>query len=394
MTRDRAPRAVRATTSIVAFLLLGLLVVVSPVSADTASQLKSAQAKLDSLIKDISSATGQLNALQGELNVLAGQLEQTAADIQQTQGQIVDTQQTIVKVSGEIEQRQSILDQRAALAYQNGPAGSLEFFLGATSLADLQDRIEIVNAAAQSDQDLINGMQERKNQLHITQVHLTALEATLRQKQADLQTQQAALNQKFDEQKSLLAKLAGEKAAAEALVHKLTVQRQREIAAARIAAALATAHHGGSSIGGVLLTCPVRGPHAYSDSFGAPRYAGGFHPHAGNDIMAPMGTPIVAPFPGVATADSNGLGGMAVIVRGSAGYVYNAHLSRMGQLGSVSTGTVVGYVGNSGDAQGGPTHDHFEFHPNVIPANPWRSPYGYTVIGDAIDPYPYLNSVC
>ena len=74
--------------------------------------------------------------------------------------------------------------------------------------------------------------------------------------------------------------------------------------------------------------------------------------------------------------------------------MYNAHLSRMGQLGSVSTGTVVGYVGNSGDAQGGPTHDHFEFHPNVIPANPWRSPYGYTVIGDAIDPYPYLNSVC
>ena len=29
-----------------------------------------------------------------------------------------------------------------------------------------------------------------------------------------------------------------------------------------------------------------------------------------------------------------------------------------------------------------------------MPSNPYRSVYGYTVIGDAIDPYPYLNQVC
>jgi murein DD-endopeptidase MepM/ murein hydrolase activator NlpD len=110
--------------------------------------------------------------------------------------------------------------------------------------------------------------------------------------------------------------------------------------------------------------------------------------------MSPLGTPIVAPFSGSASNATNGLGGLSVIVSGSQGYVYNAHMSKIGQLGSVSAGTVIGYVGNSGDAQGGPTHDHFEWHPNVIPANPWRSPYGYTVIGDAIDPFPYLNQVC
>jgi len=71
------------------------------------------------------------------------------------------------------------------------------------------------------------------------------------------------------------------------------------------------------------------------------------------------------------------------------------HLSGFGTLGSVGAGTVIGYVGNSGDAAGGPTHDHFEWHPRVIPSNPWVSPYGYSVVnGDAIDPYPYLNQVC
>jgi murein DD-endopeptidase MepM/ murein hydrolase activator NlpD len=85
---------------------------------------------------------------------------------------------------------------------------------------------------------------------------------------------------------------------------------------------------------------------------------------------------------------------MTVVVTGSQGWVYNAHLSAYGATGHVSAGTVIGYVGNTGDAQGGPTHDHFEWHPNSIPSNPWRSPYGYTVIGGAVDPYPYLNAVC
>lgn len=128
-----------------------------------------------------------------------------------------------------------------------------------------------------------------------------------------------------------------------------------------------------------LQLCPVQGRGYFSDDFGAPRYAGGFHLHQGNDMFANTGTPVVAPFDGLAVATPNDLGGLAVKVFGSRGYVYNAHLVAYGKLGRVKIGDVIGYVGNTCDARGGASHDHFEWHPNN---------------GAAVDPYPFLKAAC
>ena len=130
---------------------------------------------------------------------------------------------------------------------------------------------------------------------------------------------------------------------------------------------------------GPLFVCPVDPPRSYSDDWAAPRYAGGFHLHQGNDVFALEGTPVRAPFDGTAVDTSNTLGGNAVSVYGAEGYVYNAHLVSFGHLGAVTAGTIIGYVGNTGDADASPPHDHFEWHP----AN-----------GAAVDPFPYLNAVC
>jgi murein DD-endopeptidase MepM/ murein hydrolase activator NlpD len=126
----------------------------------------------------------------------------------------------------------------------------------------------------------------------------------------------------------------------------------------------------------IFEVCPVDRPRHYVDTFGAPR-AG--HRHQGNDIMAPHGTPIRAPFDGRTKKSISGPGGLGVYVYGKRGFVFNAHLSRFGKLGKVKAGDIVGYVGNSGNASGGSPHDHFEWHPRG---------------GGAVSPYRFLNQTC
>lgn len=109
--------------------------------------------------------------------------------------------------------------------------------------------------------------------------------------------------------------------------------------------------------------CPVGGPVSFTDTWGAPRSGG--HTHQGVDMFAARGTPIVAPVGGTLEQRTGGIGGLAVILWGDDGnYYYGAHLAAYGAVtGWVAAGTIIGYVGDSGNAASTPPHLHFEIHP-------------------------------
>ena len=381
----------RTVLALIAAVVLGVLLV-APVRADTRGQLKAAEGKVRALIARIAQENRAVGTLEAQANALAQQVDKIQTQLSQTQARIVDLEQGMRLASDQLTATQGQLNQRAWVAYEQGPGSSLEFLLGSTSLSDLTDRLEIMNHVAQTDADLIAQINDQRNLLQQRQVILQQEETHLQGIKTDLNQKQQALGQKLAAAQAVVDRLNADKASALRQVKRLQAQLRRELAA--LLGAASRGNHGGPKIPGVLLVCPVDQPHAYADDFGAPRYSGGYHPHGGNDIVAPRGTPIRAPFDGLAMATPGGLGGEAVTVYGDVGYVYNAHLSAYGQLGQVKMGTVVGYVGDSGDAQGGINHDHFELHPKVIPPHPWVSPYGFSVIRGAIDPYPYLNSVC
>jgi murein DD-endopeptidase MepM/ murein hydrolase activator NlpD len=137
----------------------------------------------------------------------------------------------------------------------------------------------------------------------------------------------------------------------------------------------------------VLLTAkgfvfPVYGKHDYTDTFGAPRADTGFH--AGNDIFAAAGTPLVAVCDGslnrVGTLPISGNRLWVKCAKTGDSFFY-AHLSafatntRSGLL--VKAGQVIGFLGSTGDAEKTPPHLHFEVHPGGRAA---------------VDPYPFLRA--
>jgi murein DD-endopeptidase MepM/ murein hydrolase activator NlpD len=263
-------------------------------------------------------------------------------------------------------------------------------------MGDLSDRIEFVSVVAEGDAALAQDVSNTRSQLQSELDAQVQLRAQQRDALAKADGARAQIAASFAAQTKLVDYIAAKKARAEKLARRLS-SAYRDWLSHQGGGGYGGGHHGVPMPPGwanVLMACPVNGPRSFTDGFGAPRYTGGFHLHAGNDIMAPRGTPIVAPFDGTAQRGSSTLGGNEVFVYGRYGYAFNAHLNSYSSHsdGIVHTGDVIGYVGDTGDAIG--THDHFEFHPNVMPSNWPASPYGYSVIAGAIDPYPLLVAVC
>jgi murein DD-endopeptidase MepM/ murein hydrolase activator NlpD len=125
------------------------------------------------------------------------------------------------------------------------------------------------------------------------------------------------------------------------------------------------------------MRCPVRSK--FMNDWGFPRSGGRFH--EGTDLFAPNGTPIVAPANGTLKYSMNSLGGLTFSLTTDSGWVvYGAHLSARTPLtGRVAAGTVIGYVGTSGDAVGTPPHLHLGLRP---------------VSGRMTNAYPVMKAAC
>jgi murein DD-endopeptidase MepM/ murein hydrolase activator NlpD len=133
---------------------------------------------------------------------------------------------------------------------------------------------------------------------------------------------------------------------------------------------------------------PVAGLASFGDSYGAFRADVSGNWHHGDDLFAPLGTPVVAVAAGrLNRVGWEPIGGWRLWVRDrSRNEFYYAHLSGYSPLAlrskRVKAGEVLGFVGNTGDAFTTAPHLHFEVHPHELL---------YLHYDGAVDPTRYLE---
>jgi murein DD-endopeptidase MepM/ murein hydrolase activator NlpD len=351
-----APRARRAAVAFVTAFVLACLPTLSLTASagdavkEDQDAIKQTKNELRHAKERVRERRAKIRTLQRHMNALATRISKTQAEIAKTEAHIADLRRKITALQVRAALLQSKLDQRGRAAYMLGGV-SVMYVLTATSAADAASRVSLLSEMNRRDAILAAKIQETTEAIGQAEAEVVRAQNILELTKRRLELDQNKLQEKMAESRRLLA---GFQQRVDEIRYELSQLRP-------------------------LAVCPVGEPYAIADNFGAPRPepGGGFHWHQGDDIMAASGTPIFAPFDGVAAVSHSRLGGLGVYVHGEFGYVYNAHLSRLGTLGPVEAGDVVGYVGSTGHSSG--PHDHFEWHPDN---------------GNAVDPYDFLLLVC
>jgi len=337
----------RSTTlrTLLALIMLAALLGAVPAVAGTKDQLDAAKAELARVQAELDRATARWQAAELALD--------------NTQAEIAFTRDRIGGLESRLDSISARLNRRAAIAFTTGSASTINMLLSSGSFTEFTDRLEFLGSMAQNDADLVIDKRVAQEQLRRERDDLLGLE----ERQAGVAEDLAGIKQAIDGQFGVISDRVAD----------LTAKYRGEQAAAKELAVLGQTPN--ATGGGALQVCPVAGLNSFVDSFGWPRVG---HTHQGIDLISPAGTPVVAAHAGTVSHSSSTSGGIQAYVHGSAGYSFYAHLSGYSSAsGSVSAGTVIGYVGSTGNS--GVNHLHFEWHPGG---------------GAAVNPYQMLLAVC
>jgi murein DD-endopeptidase MepM/ murein hydrolase activator NlpD len=350
-----------------ASLVLLVLSSVLSAQADTRSELEAAQHRQDRMQRLIDQTERSILKLRDEMNVIAARIEEAITEYEHAREEIVEVRDQLRIERAKLQRLQDALNERAASIFMAGVPSEVQVLLDAESVNDMFDRFTFVEAASVRDQEIAERIEAQEAVLEAVEAERQVVLMERRQALASLQKDRAALERKFDEQKRRMRKLDRLRAEAGETLSGLLEKIRVELLA-----------RGGDGVLGPLFVCPVGDPHAYGDTFGILHVHPDWkHIHKGNDIAAPMNTPVYAPFDGRVETGTEQNAGKYVRLWGEDGYVTMLHLSSFAAWGEVEEGDVVGYVGITGNASS--PHVHFEWHPNG---------------GAAVDPYRQLNEVC
>ena len=385
-----AKRILRTVSALLALVIFAMAVVpVSPALAVSQSEIDALEEQRDELKAEREDMQAEIDALKDEQ---AGVLEQKRAldeqnEVYRQELELIEEQvelytRLVDEKAAELEKAMAAEEEQLATYRQhvrameeNGKYTYLSIIFGSKSLSELMSNLDMIGEIMEADKRIYDQYTEARERAEEIKAEYEATLEQLGEKQEEYEAEKAELEAKIAEASALIEQLEEEinsnyelylevlaqEEALESDIQNKIAELERQEAANSI-----------TSTGTYIWPLPGYSPGS--------AYGWRMHPiyhemrfHAGEDIGAPTGTPILAADSGIAAVypdNGNGYGNYIMINHGGGRVTLYAHMSAfaISNGASVTQGQVIGYVGSTGNSTG--PHLHFEVRVNGATTDP------------------------
>ena len=339
------------------------------------AQREEMQAGIDELKDQQAGVLEQKRALDEQNEVYRQELELIEEQVS-LYTRLVDEKAAELEKATEAEAEQlAIYKQHVRAMEENGDYTYLSIIFGSKSLSELMSNLDMIGEIMDADKRIYDQYTAAREDAEEIKAEYEATLDALSDKQAEYEAEKADLEAKIAEASAMIEQLEEEinsnydlylevlaqEEALESDIQSMIAELERQEAANSI-----------TSTGTYIWPLPGYSPGS--------AYGWRMHPiynemrfHAGEDIGAPSGTPILAADSGMATVipdNGNGYGNYIMINHGGGRVTLYAHMSAfaISNGATVNQGDVIGYVGSTGNSTG--PHLHFEVRVNGATTDP------------------------
>lgn len=333
------------------------------------------QAGIDELESQQADVLAQKAALDAQNEVYRQEIELVEEQVSIYTQLVEDKAREVEQATADENEQLATYRRHVRAMEENGRFTYLSILFGSSSLGELMSNLDMIGEIMEADQrsyDQYVAAREKSEQI---QAEYETMLDELDVRQAELESERAELEAQIEEATQLIVDLEAQletdraayeeqlakEEALESEIQNMIAELERQEAANSI-----------TSTGTYIWPLPGYSPGS--------AYGWRIHPiwgdmrfHAGEDIGAPTGTPILAADSGIATVipdNGNGYGNYVIINHGGGRTTLYAHMSgfAVSNGASVTQGQTIGYVGSTGNSTG--PHLHFEVRVNGATTDP------------------------
>ena len=339
------------------------------------AQREEMQAGIDELKNQQAGVLEQKRALDEQNEVYRQELELIEEQVSLYTRLVDEKAAELEKATADEAEQLAIYKQHVRAMEENGEYTYLSIIFGSKSLSQLMSNLDMIGEIMDADKRIYDQYTAAREDAEEIKAEYETTLSALADKQAEYEAEKADLEAKIAEANDMIAQLEEEinsnydlylevlaqEEALESDIQSMIAEMERQEAANSI-----------TSTGTYIWPLPGYSPGS--------AYGWRMHPiyhemrfHAGEDIGAPSGTPILAADSGMATViadNGNGYGNYIMINHGGGRVTLYAHMSAfaISNGATVSQGQVIGYVGSTGNSTG--PHLHFEVRVNGATTDP------------------------